>query len=318
LFIAHAPVLMLIPLEFNLLVFYRFPLRRALWLGVIPTIFTILLAYTVSHQAPKANASITLLAIFLVYTVIILASFARRQNVLTNRHLTWTREQLDREMARNANLAIIRERARIARDMHDILAHSLTALSVQLQAARQTAARDPAQTSRLLDEMAATLQQSVAESRQLVHVLREATAPEAEDSTLVAQLQRIADRFSERTGLRVILSEQGQARTVSENIAVALRFIVQEALTNAFKHGNAHQMTVTLDWQDAALSLDIEDDGTPQPAQIAHGDGHGLQGMRERVEALGGTLSAGPRAGQTGFSVCVGVPYEREREKQAV
>ncbi|HKD74349.1 MAG TPA: ATP-binding protein, partial [Ktedonobacterales bacterium] len=139
-----------------------------------------------------------------------------------------------------------------------------------------------------------------------------------DDSTLVAQLHRIADRFGERTGLRVILSEQGQARTVSEDISVALRFIVQEALTNAFKHGNAHQMIVTLNWQDAALSLDMEDDGTPQPAQIAHGEGHGLQGMRERMEALGGTLSAGPRAGQMGFSVCVGVPYEPAREKQAV
>jgi signal transduction histidine kinase len=319
LLVARAPVLMLIPLEFNLLFsFYRFPLRRALVLSVVPTIFTLLLAYNVSKESTKANGSTTLLVIFFVYIIVIVAGLARRQNALTNRHLTWTREQLDREMARNANLAVVRERARIARDMHDILAHSLTALSVQLQAARQIAARDPAQTARLLDEMAVTLQQSVAESRQLVQVLHEATAPEAEDSTLAAQLQRIADRFGERTGLRVIFDERGQAHIVSENMAVALRFIVQEALTNAFKHGNARQMVITLEWQDATLSLDMEDDGTPQPAQIAHGDGHGLQGMRERVEALGGTLSAGPRPGQSGFSVCVGVPYERVREKQAV
>ncbi|HKD75578.1 MAG TPA: histidine kinase dimerization/phosphoacceptor domain-containing protein, partial [Ktedonobacterales bacterium] len=169
LLVVRAPALMMISLEFTLLfAFYRFPLRRALLLGVAPTIFTILLAYNVSREVTKPNISTTLFVIFFIYIIVIVAGLARRQNALTNRHLTWTREQLDREMARNANLAVIRERARIARDMHDILAHSLTALSVQLQAARQTAARDPAQSSHLLDAMAVTLQQSVAESRQLV------------------------------------------------------------------------------------------------------------------------------------------------------
>ncbi len=311
LFVVHLSMLALAPLQFTLLfAFYRFPLRRALWLGAIPMLFATLLAYMVGQQAVKVNTAFTMFAVFFISIVIIVAGITRRQYTLTNRHLTWTREQLDREMARTAHLAAIHERARIARDMHDILAHSLTALSVQLQATRQTVARDPSQTAHLLDEMAITLRQSVAESRQLVQVLREATTPEEEDRTLLAQLQRLTDPFHERTGLRIMLSEHGQARMVSKYTCVALRFIVQEALTNAYKHGNAHQLRITLDWQDALLALNAEDDGTPQTAQRGAGAGHGLQGMRERVEVLGGTVAVGPRASPSGFCVCVRVPYQ--------
>jgi signal transduction histidine kinase len=309
LLVAHLPVLALITLQFNLYgTFYRFPLRLALLLGTIPTVLFILLAYAIHLDAARENPPTTLFVVGLVYILDVVTGIIRRQNMITNQHLSWTREQLDREMARNAHLAIVQERARIARDMHDILAHSLTALSVELQAARQTIGTDPEQAARLLDEMAATLHQSVAESRELVQVLREAAAPGDDDPTLVAQLRRVADRFSERTGLRVTLNERGQARTVGADTIVALRFIVQEALTNAFKHGNAHQMTITLDWGDAALALLAADDGTPQTAQGDTGEGNGLRGMRERLEALGGTFAAGPRAGQPGFAVQVSVP----------
>jgi signal transduction histidine kinase len=109
----------------------------------------------------------------------------------------------------------------------------------------------------------------------------------------------------------------GRPRRATDG-ATALRYIGQEALTNAFKHGNAHQMTITLDWSETALSLRAEDDGTPQLAPSSTGGGNGLRGMRERMEALGGTFSAGPCEEQGGFAVRISVPYQPVREKQAV
>lgn len=320
--VAHLPVLALLIMQFGLFsTFYRFPLRRALVLGTIPTILFVAIGVAVYRETPVGSET-TILVVCLVYLFDIITGVTRRQNMIANQHLTWTREQLDREMARNANLAIVRERARIARDMHDILAHSLTALSVQLQAARQTITTDPKQTAQILDEMATTLRQSVGESRQLVEVLREATAPGDDDVTIAAQLQRVANQFSQRTGLQVTLDEHGTPRPLPPDTIIALRYITQEALTNAFKHGSARHMRLTLDWSDTALSLHAEDDGTAQPAEPPLDSGNGLRGMRERLEALSGAFSAGPRVGESGFAVTVEVPYQQTqaqtREKQAV
>src|SRR5262249_34194463 len=152
-------------------------------------------------------------------------------------------------------------RARIARDMHDVLAHSLTALSIQTQAARQVIGQDPQRAAGILDDIASLLRESIADSRRLVGLLREAERARVSDSPLGARLLTLADQFAERTGLRCTLVETGSPRPLTAEQESALQHALQEALTNAYRHGGASSVRSALDWQHAAVTLSVADDG---------------------------------------------------------
>lgn len=245
------------------------------------------------------------------------ASFAQRMRHLLIERLERTQAQLREEMGRTAELAAARERARIARDVHDVLAHSLTVLSVQAQALRQLVRDDPERAA-LLDQMADVLRESQVESRQIVGLLREASVAEAGDASIATRLRALAERFAERTGMRFVLREHGEPGPLSVRHVETLRFAVQEALTNAYRHGNAAHAEADLWWEPEVVRLVVSDDGASAPAsapasasragsgQGAHG-GQGLRGMRERAEALGGAAEAGPQA-DGGFVVTITLP----------
>jgi signal transduction histidine kinase len=298
------------------LTFYRFPLYLALMLGIIPSLLYGIYIYLIAQVTLPYNtlSFFAILSFFLIFGFNIIYGASRRRHEIVNQHLTWTRDQLEQEIVRNAQLAVVRERARIARDMHDILAHSLTVLSVQTQAARQTLMNNPTKTASLLDEMTATLRQSINESHQLVQVLREATELDDGDTSLAVQLQRITDRFGERTGLRTTISEYGQPQSLTDEIMTSLRFVVQEAITNAYRHGAAQQMAIVLQWNEKDLSICMDDNGTPQPIPLMSKGGNGLQGIRERMEILGGTFTAGARPDGVGFSIHISIPYQVHQE----
>lgn len=244
------------------------------------------------------------------------ASLAQRMRHLLIERLERTQTQLREEMGRTAELAAARERARIARDVHDVLAHSLTVLSVQAQALRQLVRDDPERAAALLDQMAEVLRESQVESRQIVGLLREASVTEAggAGAGIAARLRALAERFAERTGMRFALREHGEPGHLSARHAETLRFAVQEALTNAYRHGNAAHAEADLWWEPESVRLVVADDGASAPASAARDGsgqggrgGQGLRGMRERAEALGGAAEAEPRA-DGGFVVTVTLP----------
>lgn len=298
-------------LTFELLamaVLYRLPAR---WTAPIIAIMVVLFLGTqyryfflVTHMR---NASENFWKTVIPFMIIPTIAVALRSRALIIQRLRATQAQLEAEMERTAELAVARERTRIARDMHDVLAHSLTVLSIQAQAAREIVMTQPERTAAMLDDIVDVLRQSLAESRRLVGVLREAERAGGDEAQLGEELLTLADRFSQRTGVRCSLTESGEARPPSAAQRNALRFALQEALTNAYRHGQARHIWATLEWNREEVSLRVRDNGSASNAAAGEGGGQGLRGMRERAAALGGTSSAGP-SDEGGFVVIVTLP----------
>lgn len=258
-----------------------------------------------TRGTPNGGVIITAL---LIIGFAFVASLSRRSRYLLISRLEQTQAQLREEMGRTAELAAARERARIARDVHDVLAHSLTVLSVQVQALRQLVRDNPERAAAMLDQMAEVLRESQSESRQIVGLLREAMTEEMREGAadIVARLRVTAERFTERTGMRCTLHEHGSPVHLSVQHVEALHFALQEALTNAYRHGRASHAEANLWREKEMVRLTIRDDGTPSPTS-GEGSGNGLRGMRERADALGGMVEAAPRE-HGGFEVNVTLP----------
>lgn len=223
--------------------------------------------------------------------------------------------QLDALQERNRLLAVERdqqavigaavERARVARELHDIVAHSLSVIVRQADGGRYAATADPAAARTALDTIAETGREALAEMRRLLGVLRvggeESYAPQPGAAELSELVRQIA-----RTGLPVSLGIEGLPRELPAGVDVTVYRVVQEALTNVMKHGVAvSRVEVVLRYLDDAVEVRVADDGHgPAPAEAG---GHGLVGMRERVDLQSGTLSAGPREGG-GFEVRAVIP----------
>jgi len=202
------------------------------------------------------------------------------------------REQLAAEH-RRADL--FDERARIAREVHDVLAHSLGALGIQIQAAR--AVLTDHGDLRRADEILATAQRMAAdglvETRRAVHALREDTLP------LAAELARASDTHAARYRVAATFDSGGVARPLPPDATVALLRVAQESLVNAAKHAAGQPVAVRLDYGDAEVRLTVSNDLAPGPATSDQvgistvNGGYGLTGMRERLRLLNGSLRAG-------------------------
>ena len=165
------------------------------------------------------------------------------------------------QMRHNEELATERERTRIARDIHDVLSHSLAVLSIQVQATRGLVVRDPERASHKLDEMAALIRESISESRQVIGLLRDKPVFSANLADLGASLQAIAATFEERTGMHYHFEQSGKPQPVSLEQSEMLHLGLREILTNAHRHGAAKTARITLSWQPAGLLLEVYDDG---------------------------------------------------------
>lgn len=290
---------------------FRLPLRWSLP-ALAPDAVLIIMLEGIPSSIARSGFTTGLLTFLITYTLVIFGGFATRSRAFTLKDLRDTQARLRAEMSRNERLAVIRERARIARDMHDVLAHSLTLLSVQTQAARQLVRQDPERASKVLDEMATVLRESAAESRRLVSVLREASVNQNE-SPLGERLRMLAERFGERSGALISVDEAGAPQPLDEAREEALRFALQEALTNAYRHGAAQHVWVTLRWLPDAVALNVRDDGDAEHApKSLPGGGNGLRGMRERAEALGGALVSGPRD-TSGYEITLTLPLTQAK-----
>ncbi|MFE0251019.1 sensor histidine kinase [Streptomyces sp. NPDC059010] len=221
--------------------------------------------------------------------------------------------RLERERAADTARAIAQERSRIARDMHDILAHAVSLMVVQAEAGPVVVRSDPDRAEASFDAIAAAGRDAMAQLRRILGVLKE---PEAGGGSWrlpqpgVAELPGLVRQVGESTGLHVELRTSGAPRPLPPDTEVAAFRVVQEALTNTVKHAHATSATVELDWTEGELTLTVTDDGRGPVS--GHG-GHGLIGIRERAAACGGSARAG-RGPEGGFRVVVRLPAAVDRE----
>ena len=248
----------------------------------------------------------------------------RQHDEQSQRLLTQMEETRDAEL----RAAALSERQRLAREMHDVLAHSLSGLVVQLEGARLLALSDPAdgRLAATIDRAHQLAKNGLDEARRAIGMLRDDELPGPD------KLAALARSFQADTGLSCQYTETGNPVELRSAVKLALYRVTQEALTNIRKHAHPERVEVRLDYQRDGVSLAVEDfavpDDLPAPAALvpegttvlagpyhpappagtldASGGGYGLTGMRERAELLGGTLTAGPTG--HGFRVDLRIP----------
>jgi signal transduction histidine kinase len=228
-------------------------------------------------------------------------------------------DRLERDRDQRARLAVAGERARIAREMHDVVAHHLTVMVALSEGAAATVPSDAPRAAGVMTQVAATGRQSLTEMRRLVGLLRtddEAPGPLPDDrfpQPGLADLDALAARIR-AAGVRVVLTRAGTPAAWGPGPGLAVHRIVQESLTNTLKHaGPAATAEVHLEFEGNGVTIDVTDDGAGRPAARPDQAGrHGLTGMRERAAAYDGWLEAGPRAGP-GWRVRARLRFTPER-----
>jgi signal transduction histidine kinase len=215
--------------------------------------------------------------------------------------------QLEREQEANASRAAAEEQARIAREVHDVVAHNLSVIIVQATAAERVFASDPPDAERAVRAIGSTARQALDELRRVLAVVRSDEPGPAAFSPQpgLERLDGLLDQVR-TAGLEVELEIAGEPRALPSALELSAYRIVQEALTNTLRHAGAQHATVSLRFDDDALKVEIVDDGT-SPAGGNGADGRGLIGMRERVATFGGQVETGPGI-DGGFRVVARLP----------
>ena len=211
----------------------------------------------------------------------------------------------DREEATRA--AVRDERARIARDLHDMVAHAVSVMVLNAEAADAVLDSEPARTRDQLVSIQRTGRQALAEMTRLLGMLRDGERLELAPQPRTAELGSLVDEVR-AAGLPVSLEIEGEERALEPGVDLAVYRIVQEALTNTLKHGGrSASAEVVISFDASAVTVDVQDSGNGAPR--LNGGGHGLIGMRERVALYGGSVRAEPRP-SGGFSVRAVLPLE--------
>ena len=250
--------------------------------------------------------------------IMIVVAWVIAESLRTSRQrLAWMRaraEQIELERAEEAQRAVIAERLRIARELHDVVAHSMSVIAVQSAVGNHVMDAQPEQARHALAAIEATSRSALAEMRRLLGVLRQEGDPQgalapapglADLGSLVTQVQK--------AGVTVWLQVTGERAALPPSIDMSAYRVIQEALTNVIKHAAPAPASVKVSYAPAAVTVEVADDGPARPGQQAPapppGHGHGLIGMRERVAVFGGELVAGPRP-EGGFLVRAQFPLE--------
>jgi signal transduction histidine kinase len=210
--------------------------------------------------------------------------------------------QLEDARDEQARAAAVAERGRIASELHDVLAHALSGAAIQLQGARKLAEREHAQPplSDAIDRASELVKDGLANARQAVGALRGDALP------TLAQLPSLVDSYKADMNLNVTLRIEGDARTLPADPSLALYRAAQEALTNVARHAPGACTTVTVHYEPDRTTLSVDNGASDTPPRQGMGGGRGLQGLRERIEQAGGTMSAG--ATPEGWRVEIEVP----------
>jgi signal transduction histidine kinase len=226
----------------------------------------------------------------------------------------------ERDHDRRAELAAAAERARITRELHDVIAHALSVIVIQAQGAGAALRRhQPEDTAGALDTIVATGRDALTETRRLLGVVRRTPAADLElgPQPDLAGLPELVSKIRQ-AGTPVALRVEGVPRLLEPGVELSAYRIIQEALTNTIKHGGPAAMaTVSVRYGDDDLTLDVTDDGRGRRGNGHEipADSHGLRGMRARVAMLGGELIAGPAA-PCGFRVQARLPLQATPDRE--
>ncbi|MFE3288253.1 sensor histidine kinase, partial [Streptomyces sp. NPDC059233] len=217
----------------------------------------------------------------------------------------WARERAERTAAERRRVG--EERLRIARELHDVLAHSISVINVQAGVGLALLDTDPEQARTALTTIKAASKEALGEVRQVLDTLR---APGDAPRTPAPGLGRLPELVEQAAaaGLGVDVTVEGPPQPLAPGMDLAAFRIVQEALTNVVRHSGSRTARVRVGWRPGVLELRVDDDGPPT-GDPAGGSGNGLIGMRERASALGGAIEAGPRP-DGGFGVVARLPLK--------
>lgn len=209
-----------------------------------------------------------------------------------SRLLTAALEEVERQKTRAESAAAEAERSRIARELHDVVAHSLSVIAIQADAADLAVTRSPETAHRGMTVVRDTAHEALAEMRRLLGTLRQ--DPSAAPAPTIADLPALRDRLA-AAGAAVVMHVEGDHNGLPPAVGLSAYRIVQEGLTNARRHAPTAcaEVTIRCTTDTVEICVDNEPPGGEQPPA---GDGHGLIGVRERAQALGGTMTAGTRS----------------------
>lgn len=220
-----------------------------------------------------------------------------------------------------AQRAVSEERSRIAREMHDVVAHGMSVIAVQAAAAQEIVHTDPDKAAEVMGRIENVGRESLNELRRMLGVLRQGDDDTAASLTPQPSLADVGAAVTQSTcaGVDTTLVVIGDARELAPGIGLTAFRIVQEALTNVLKHaGSNASATVTIAYGRSSVTIEIVDDGRGAVSSLSEaGGGNGLIGMRERVDIYGGELSAGPRTGG-GYAVRAVLPTDDSERPPSV
>lgn len=217
--------------------------------------------------------------------------------------------RFEEEREERARQAVAEERSRIARELHDVVAHGISVMTVQAGAVRRLLREEQQREREALETIEQTGREALAEMRRMVGVMKHPEeAPALAPQPGLARLDRLVARARD-AGLPVELTIEGTPGALAPGIDLAAYRVVQEGLTNARKHAGAKRVEVVVRYESDGVELTVADDG--RGAAAGDGSGHGLVGMRERIALYGGELEAGPRAAG-GYELRVRLPLVAE------
>jgi len=277
--------------------------RRAAW-GAVAMLWAghMLVAHWLYRWLPPSGDSAPSWGQELVIAAWVVAIVALAELTRVRRE-QWSRERAERAQA--ARRRADEERLRIARELHDVLAHSISVINVQAGVGLALLDSDPEQARTALTTIKAASKEALGEVRQVLDTLRTpGDAPRAP----APGLDRLPELVEQAASAGLTVEVAGEPPRLAPGTDLAAFRIVQEALTNVVRHSGSRQARVHLDHDERTLRLRVDDDG-PATGADAGGSGNGLAGMRERAAALGGTIEAGPRA-DGGFRVLAVLPLQ--------
>ena len=292
---------------------------RAAWIGfagsvVVSSASSMVVAATASDPNAMATAGNLSLSIFLLIVVLVAINIGNRRRYVVA--LLDRAAQLARERDQQARLAAADERARIAREMHDIVSHGLTVMVTLAEGSAATTSANPARASEAMRQVAETGRQALTDMRRMLGLLDDGLPGELGPQPRIADLADLVERFRS-AGLSVRFSSDGTPPDDPAEQLTVYR-LVQESLTNVLRHSAIPAVAnVSVHYGHAEVTVAVTNDG-PVVATPAPGSGRGTVGMRERVALYGGTIESGPRPGG-GWSVVATLehdsPATRERDQ---
>jgi signal transduction histidine kinase len=290
-------------------------LRGAVIAGVVSAV-VLFVSYRIASWEP--NAADSAFDILAIGTAVALGDGTRTRMRLAAAQAARL-AAVNTEQERLARQTVLDERTRIARELHDLVAHSMSIVAVQAGVGHYLMDRDPAQAKDALATIETTSRQALTEMRRMLGVLRVDTTGDADHDASSLEPQPgtsdiatlVADATDNGLDAHLVVDPPGPLPDLPSGVALSAYRIVQEALTNARKHAGPAHVTVTVRHDAEQLALTIDDDGRGMSTLPADSGGYGLVGMRERATVLGGELTAGARPGG-GFRVHAALPIRED------